>query len=243
METAVEAALKSFRENMGALTRELTSGDSASWAASIADLEESSWSLLEKWRHLHAGSPFGAVADEVADLLAESTVIFDPDRVPRGLTRELANWERARGSRTVATSLREARSRLGDISLREAARRCRIAPGHLSELEDGQGNLPTLSTAQRLDAGLGTDLVGVVTKVRAALPAAERQRRRPAARAADSLPAASLDPRLDVLFSRIAGDDQLARLNEDLLRLPAGVRRGIAQMVRALAADVSHTSR
>jgi transcriptional regulator with XRE-family HTH domain len=240
METAVEAALKSFRENVSAVGRELRSGDSASWASPVAELEESSRSLLEKWRHLHADSPFAEVADEVADLLVATTATFDAERRPPGLARELAKWARARGSRAVASNLRETRSVLGDISLREAARRSGIAPGHLSELEDGQGNLPTVSTAQRLDAALGTHLVVVLTNVRAVLPPAER-RRRSTAHAAASVPAGSLDPRLDALFSQIAGDDRLAQVNHDLLSLPAGVRRGIAQMIRSLAAEHAQT--
>jgi hypothetical protein len=49
---------------------------------------------------------------------------------------------------------------------------------------------------------------------------------------------AAIDPRLDSVIARIAGDDNLLQLNEDLLRLSAAARRAIAQMVRALVADV-----
>ena len=232
--------MKSLRGYVATLGRERASGDSGPLATAVMDLEESSRSLFERWHHLDADSPFGDVADEVTDLLAAAATSFDRDQIPAGLGRGLALWARARGSRAVAKSLRAARSHLGDISLRDAARRSGIAPGHLSELEDGRGSLPTTSTARRLDAGLGTDLVGLLTNFREALPPAVRSRQRRRAVGTGSLaPPAALDPRLDALFSRIAGDDRLVQVNEDLLRLSATARRSIAQMIRTLAADLS----
>lgn len=237
MEIAVEAGLKSVRQNADALHREQAAGDAGAWAISIADLEESSRSLLEKWRHLDADSPFRGVVDEVRDLIAGAASTFDPDHVPPGLERELAQWVRASGSQWVARSLHEARARLGGISLRESARRSGIAAGHLSELEDGRGRMPTVSTARRLDAALETDVVGILASIRAALPARARGRPRSTEGRAQPAPTTSLDPRLDGLFARIAGDERLITVNEDLLSLSAGVRRGIVQMIRALAAE------
>ena len=239
METAVEAGLKSLRQNAVALHREQVSGETEAWAIPVADLEESSRSLLEKWRHLDADSPFGDVADEVVELISGAASMFDQDGIPPGLSRELAQWVRANGSRGVAKSLSDARARLGGISLRESARRSGIAAGHLSELEDGRGSLPTIATARRLDAALETDLVGLLARVHEALPAPPRRRPQLAARTSSFAPSGSLDPRLDALFSRIAGDERLVQVNEDLLRLSARARQGIAQMIRALAADAS----
>ena len=237
MEIAVEAGLRSVRQNVDALHRERAAGDAGAWAISIADLEESSRALLEKWRHLDANSPFREVVDEVRDLIAGAASTFDRDHIPPGLARELAQWVRAGGSRQIAKSLHDARTRLGGISLRESARRSGVAAGHLSELEDGRGNLPTVATARRLDAALETDLVGLLARVHEAMPAPPR--RRPlAGTALTSAASGSLDPRLDALFVRIAGDERLVQVNEDLLRLSARTRRGIAQMIRALAADL-----
>lgn len=243
MEIAVEAGLNSLRQNVDALHREQAAGDSGAWAISIADLEESSRSLREKWRHLDANSPFREVVDEVLDLIAGAASTFDRDHVPPGLARELAQWVRARGSRWVAKSLHDARARLGDISLRESARRSGIAAGHLSEMEDGRGSLPTVATARRLDAALETDLVGLLARIHEALPAPPRRRPQLGASTSSLASSGSLDPRLDALFSRIAGDDRLVQVNEDLLRLSAGARRGIAQMIRALTADVTEGHR
>ena len=237
MEIAVEAGLKSVRQNLDALQREQTAGDAGARAISIADLEESSRSLLEKWRHLDADSPFREVADEVRDLIARAASTFDQDHVPPGLARELAQWLRASSSRWVAKSLHDARARLGGISLRESARRSGIAAGHLSELEDGRGRMPTVSTARRLDAALETDLVGILAGSRAAIRARGGKRPRFTQGQANPAPTTSLDPRLDGLFARIAGDERLINANEDLLSLSAGVRRGILQMIRALAAE------
>jgi len=239
MEIAVEAGLKSIRQNVDALHREQAAGDAGAWAISIAELEESSRSLLEKWRHLDADSPFREVVDEVRDLIAGAASTFDRDHVPPGLARELAHWVRASGSRWIAKSLHDARARLGGISLRESARRSGVAAGHLSELEDGRGNLPTVATARRLDAALETDLVGLLARVHEAMPAPTRRRPLLAGTTPTFATSGSLDPRLDTLFSRIAGDERLVQVNEDLLRLSAGARRGIAQMIRALAADLA----
>jgi transcriptional regulator with XRE-family HTH domain len=183
------------------------------------------------------------VVGEAVELIAEAASTFERAHVPPALTRQLAQWVRASGSLGVAQSLHNARARLGGISLRESARRSGIAAGHLSELEDGRGSLPTVATAQRLDAALNTDLVGFVASVRKALPTPPTRRPRLTAGHMTFAPAGSLDPRLDSLFSRIAGDDRLVQINEDLLSLSAGTRRGIAQMIRALAADVSEGRR
>ena len=239
MEIAVEAGLKSLRQSAAALLREQAAGEAGAWAISVSDLEDSSRSLLEKWRHLDADSPYREVVDEAVDLIAEAASKFERAHVPPALTRELAQWVRASGSRGVAKSLHDARTRLGGISLRESARRSGIAAGHLSELEDGRGSLPTVATAQRLDAALDTDLVGLLARVRETLPATPRRRPRLADSTSTFAASGSLDPRLDALFSRIAGDEQLVQVNEDLLRLPASTRRAIAQMVRTLSTEIT----
>jgi len=239
MEIAVEAGLKSVRQTVNALYLEPAAGDAGAWAISIADLEESSRSLLEKWRHLDADSPFREVVAEVEALIAGIAARFDRDNMPQGLARELTQWVRASGSRRVATSLYRARARLGDISLRESARRSGIAPGHLSELENGQGSLPTLTTARRLDAALDTNLVALLGGIRDALPSTPRRRWRLVAKPA---PTTSVDPRLDALFAQIAGDERLVKANEDLMSLSAGTRRAIAQMIGALSADAQGAS-
>jgi hypothetical protein len=74
--------------------------------------------------------------------------------------------------------------------------------------------------------------------VRETLPAVPRRRPRLAA-IASFAPSGSLDPRLDALFSQIAGDERLVQVNEDLLRLPSSTRRAIAQMVRTLSAEIT----
>src|SRR5260370_39272750 len=224
MEIAVDAGLKSLRENAAALYREQAAGETGAWAMSIGDLEESSRSLLEKWRHLDADSPYREVVDEAVGLIAEAASTFERAHVPPAVTRELAQWVRASGSHGVAQSLRDARARLGGISLRESARRSGDAARHLSELEDGRGNLPTVATARRLDAALDTDLVGLLARVRAALPATSRKRPRLAPGDSTFAASGSLDPRVDALFSRIAADDRLAQLHEVLLLPPALAR-------------------
>ncbi len=202
-------------------------------------MEDASRSLREKWRYLDARSPFRTAADNAAELLAKAVACLPDGPLPPGLTRELVDWTRIRGQQEVAVALRAARLRLGDISLREAARRSTIAAGHLSELEDGTRSLPTTSTAQRLDDALGTDLVRILARVHQAAKSIQLRRRHPTvARPSDPWLPAAVDPRMDTLFARIAGDDKLLQLNEDMLRLPAGARRVIAQMVRALVADV-----
>ncbi len=127
--------------------------------------------------------------------------------------------------------------RLGDIWLRRSERRSGIAPGHLSELEDGRGKLQTLSTERRLDAALDTDLVGLLAGIHEALPVRARRRPRFNEGSAKPAPTTSLDPRLDDLFARIAGDERLLDINEDLLSLSVGARRAIAHMIRGLAAE------
>ena len=235
----MEAALRSLAQSVAALEVELANGDPDSWPSLAAEIEDASRSLREKWRHLDASSPFRTAADNASELLAKAVACFPDGPLPPGLARELVDWTRIRGRREVAVALRAARSRLGDISLREAARRSAIAPGHLSELEDGTRSLPTTSTAQRLDDALGTDLVRILARVHDTAKSIQSRRRRPTvARPSDPWLSAAIDPRLDTVIARIAGDDKLLQLNEDVLRLPAGARRAIAQMVRALVADV-----
>jgi hypothetical protein len=96
-----------------------------------------------------------------------------------------------------------------------------------------------MTTAQKLDVALNTDLADLLRGLREAPPASRRRSRRRSARDATPQAAAiGVDPGLDSLLARIAADDRLIRLNEDLLDLPGPSRRAIAQMVRALKSDL-----
>lgn len=141
-------------------------------------MEEASRTLRAKRRHLDRGSPFQALAGDARELLIKIVASFGDAAAPPGLSRELAEWTRICGAQEVARSLRTARARLGGISLREAARRSGLAAGHLSELESGTGNLPTASTARRLDDALETDVAEILAGLRKSLRQVTSGRRR-----------------------------------------------------------------
>jgi transcriptional regulator with XRE-family HTH domain len=238
MEVSVRASLHSLREAGDSVARELETGDTQGLGSVVLEVQEASRRLRERWRHLDIDSPFQETAEIAAEILRAAADAMGDSAAPPGLARELTEWERSCAGQRIRHSLRAARARLGGISLRDAARRSGLAPGHLSELEANSGSLPTSSTARRLDASLGTDITEILAELRR-MPRRDGARRRHPGSRPELLAASSsaLDPRLDALLARIAGDERLIRLNEDLLRLPAGARRGIAQMVRALVAE------
>jgi transcriptional regulator with XRE-family HTH domain len=242
MESAVDAGRRSLYAAVDMLRSEIGSGDPGAWASVVSDVGEASRSLRERWFHLDPRSPFRSIADEIVTLLTSAVSAIPPEAVPHSVVREIAQWSRAAASRSAAMIIRDARSRLG-ITLREAARRAGTAPGHLSELEDGGRNLPTLSTARKLDLALSINLADLVTAIREAppMPRPSRQRTRGVA-ATPSGTSMSIDPALDTLLSRIAADERLVQLNQDLLSLPSAARRGLAQMIRAVVSDVTRSS-
>src|SRR5260370_7700892 len=77
MEIAVDAGLKSLRENAAALYREQAAGETGAWPISLRDLEEASRSLLEKCLHLDPTSPYSEHVHYTLRLLAETAPTLD----------------------------------------------------------------------------------------------------------------------------------------------------------------------
>lgn len=238
METAVAAALRSLETAVAALGGEHRSEDPGGWAGAATEVADASRSLRERWRHLEPRSPYRDVAQEAADLLGAAVRGMAPAAPPDRIAQEAAQWTRLVAGRQAAISIREARSRLG-ISLREAARRSALAAGHLSELEEGQRSLLSVSTAQKLDSALGTDLASLLGTLRQRPGRPPSARRRAAGVTTAPIVSFGVDPDLDAILSKVAADARLVQLNEDVLRLPAATRRGLAQMVRAMVSDLA----
>jgi len=219
----------------GGLQDALAGGDAPAVGAGGLDLEEASNSLRQRWRRLDLASPYSGTAEEAVELLSDARENANKALALPGLEREYAEWVRGRASREAAKRIQGALSSRG-LTLRQAARSAAIAPGHLSELMDGERALPTPSTAERLDRALGTGLVELVVRTRQELaPFRLRQRRRRAPLAVPPIHT-PINPRLDMLVEQLARDDRMIQLNEDMLRLPVATRRAITQLVRALAA-------
>lgn len=242
-EEAVEAVLRTLRRARDGFLEDLRAGerDAGTLASQVEDLGRAARQLGARWKHLDRDSPYRWEALEEAIKAIEAVDAAAVEAGPEikeivELESDLADLLTLDARLDVAAAIGVALDE-NSTSARKAAKASGVSYSYLSELRGAKGTLPLPDISDKLDQLLGTSLTQKVEASRQRIEALRQEakalRGRRARRGA-TLPTLRGHARIQAVVARLADDQGVLELVEDVIALPEAVRRTIHNLATEL---------